>query len=214
MDFGGASIPVSKEAIHLGHLICPSRDYRKQAAERGANDLAKRANIMHARFGHCMAEVKYKLFKTFCMSAYGSNLWDLGQAETFFCTWRKIVRRLLRLPYNAHSYLLPHLVEDWSPETQLHMRFIKFIHTSSHSQNALTKTCAVIALRGSRSPVGSSVTLVADIHRIERGEWPRRLRPIQQEVPDAARTLLDFLKLRETCNDNDIDFIVNHLSTT
>jgi hypothetical protein len=123
------------------------------------------------------------------------------------------VRRILQLPYNAHSNLLPHLVEDRGPEVQLHSRFVKFMYTCFQSQNALTRACATAALLGSRSPTGSSVTHVADMYRIQRGEWPRRLRPPQLEPPAAAQTLLAFLHLRETCNDNDITFIIHHLST-
>ncbi|ELT87088.1 hypothetical protein CAPTEDRAFT_187805, partial [Capitella teleta] len=66
--FSGTFVSQSTEAVHLGHLI--SFD-SKLPPICSAEDLTRRTNILASRFGHCGLEVKYRLFKAHCMSAYG-----------------------------------------------------------------------------------------------------------------------------------------------
>ena len=69
-----------------------------------------------------ITEVEFKLFKSYCSSMYGAELWALNSAyiENFvgmkesrngkveLCVaWRKALRRILQLPHNSHSYFLP-----------------------------------------------------------------------------------------------------------
>ena len=48
--------------------------------------------------------MKYSSFKSYCSSTYGSKLWYVGdKCVNKFCTaWRKGLRGIWNLPYNAH----------------------------------------------------------------------------------------------------------------
>ena len=47
---------------------------------------------------------KIKLFKSYCSSMFGSELWsiDVSEIEVFFVAWRKSLRRVMSLPSATH----------------------------------------------------------------------------------------------------------------
>ena len=49
-----------------------------------------------------------KLHTSFCMSLYGSELWNYNSryAEEIFVAWRKTMRKLFGLPYRTHNYIV------------------------------------------------------------------------------------------------------------
>jgi len=51
-------------------------------------------------------EVKIRLFRSYCTSFYGCELWNLPCAQLAdLCTkWRKSVRRVLNLPLQTHLF--------------------------------------------------------------------------------------------------------------
>jgi len=54
---------------------------------------------------------RIELCKAFCSSMYGCKLWSLNDSAVSvseFCVdWRKALRRVINVPYNCHSCLLP-----------------------------------------------------------------------------------------------------------
>ena len=57
------------------------------------------SNKMCSVFKGGQFDVKYQLFKTFCMPLYGSVLWDFSNADLtlFYSRWRVCVKRLLKI---------------------------------------------------------------------------------------------------------------------
>ena len=54
--------------------------------------------------------VKRKLFNSFCMAVYGSQLWDYSSTnvpEAFYTAWRKCLWRIDGLPNKTHKIILP-----------------------------------------------------------------------------------------------------------
>ena len=94
---------------HLGHII--DNQVSQECIKSITNDFIKRVNVLSAVFKFTFSETKYFLFKFFCMSLFGSVLWDFSSkhVEMFYTTWRKCIRRLLGLPYRTHNNLL-HLI--------------------------------------------------------------------------------------------------------
>jgi len=54
------------------------------------------------------------LFQTYCNSRYGCELWSLydNNINDFDVAWRKVVRRVLDIPYDTHSNLIPLLMSN------------------------------------------------------------------------------------------------------
>ena len=209
IQFCDTLVPVSSEAIHLGHHIGHDR---KTPPLLSAADLTRRANILIARFGHCTLSVKYKLFKAHCMAVYGSNLWNINHAEPFLCSWRKCIRRLLYLPKRTHCDLLPPLVHDFPPDVQLDLRLVRFLHSCSVSKNTIVQRCMREVVRGSRSPISDSVSILCYKHHFERDNLPPFLKTTFLPNPTAA-AIRDFIFLKEQSGDQNLNVIIDHLAT-
>ena len=98
------------------------------------NDFYVKVNMVLSHLMHAYSHIRYKLFKSYCMSLYGSQLWDFQSKmmETFYVAWRKSVRRILGVPPTTHCKYLHYIADDRDIKAQLHKRFMKFIQ-SAHS---------------------------------------------------------------------------------
>ena len=56
-------------------------------------------SVMH-KFYSATSDLKYFLFKTYCMALYGCQLWNFESVcvDKFYVAWRKYCRRLLDIP--------------------------------------------------------------------------------------------------------------------
>ena len=142
---------------HVGHLIGPQLNSKDISSK--SNELMMNTNHILSVFGNASLEVKYQLFKTFCMPLYGSVLWDysLKGVDSFFVTWRKCIRRLLNIPYNTHSDLLHLICNDLPVDCQLHKRVYKFVVSLSKSENMYNNLSLKLALNGSGSRICNSI---------------------------------------------------------
>jgi hypothetical protein len=72
---------------------------------------------------------------------YGCELWSLTDnvAEGFCIAWRKALRRVLNLPYDTHSYLLPLLTDTLPVFEEICRRSAQFILKCLNSSSTLVK---------------------------------------------------------------------------
>lgn len=159
-------LEVVESAFHLGNPLGMSTE--NNTVKESIGDMNSRLNVSLAIFGKADSSVKYKLFKSFCTAFYGSQLWDysLKVVDAVWTSWRKAVRRIFRLPYRAHCYILPRVCGDAPLEKQLHARFINFFHGALTSRNTCVNICARLAINGSKSPACNSVNLICHKYAI------------------------------------------------
>ncbi len=105
----GSNIIGVKTDKHLGHLI--GLNSMHESVESSIKELYSNVNVLLKQFNYVSPDIKYSLFKTFCMSVYGCQLWNFEDpyCEHFYTAWRKAIRHLLGLPYQTHCDLL-HLI--------------------------------------------------------------------------------------------------------
>ena len=127
-------------------------------------------NMVMSQFKHIYPTTRYSLFKTYCMSLYGCQLWNFSgkDVELFYTAWRKAIRYLWKLPYTCHSGLLHKICNDLDIEYQLHKRFFKFFYKIYHSKNDVVNFLAKIAHGGSRSAVADSLNYILSKHGISK----------------------------------------------
>jgi len=109
----GLSCKKSKGRIRFSHYFISSWWRWHIVQRRNTSDVLCWPN--QQRFVLCNklnTIVKLKLFKSYCTSIYGAELWTLDSAniETFCVAWRKALRRILQLPHNSQ---LPFLLIVW-----------------------------------------------------------------------------------------------------
>ncbi len=126
--------------------------------------------MIMSHFSHCNVDVRYELFKTFCMPLYGCALWKYTgiDIKRFYTAWRKCVRRILGVPYTTHCNLLSYICNDDDVVTQLSRRFVKFVQTVHKSGNRVSNLCIKVALAGSRSNISDTMSLITSHFNIPR----------------------------------------------
>ena len=105
--FCGVEVLHVEDALHLGNVVGSGR--MQKSIKRAVSDLNQRTNVLLSRFSFCSPDVKYRFFKSQCLVAYGSQLWDFDSrvSQKFFTCLRVNVRRLWGLPPTTHCHLLP-----------------------------------------------------------------------------------------------------------
>ena len=153
---------------HLGYII--GNQVSQECIKSITNDLIKRVNVLSAVFKFTFDETKYFLFKVFCMSLYGSVLWDFSSkhVEMFYTTWRKCIRRLLGLRYRTHNNLLHLICNDIQVDGQLHLHFLNFFVKNLKSDNTCVKLCALLCLRGTYSEASNSLNCITNLYSLEK----------------------------------------------
>ena len=115
---------------HLGHVITDTLDDGPDITKRLRNFIGQ-VNDVLCFFGKVSCDVNARLFRAYCTSFYGCELWDLsGGSLSGFCTaWRKALRRIWNLPYRMHCHLLPLLCNCMPVFEEICKRSLKFLQT-------------------------------------------------------------------------------------
>ena len=81
----------------------------------------------------------YKLHSNYCMSLYGCELWNYNSRyiNDIYVAWRKVIRKLFKLPYRTHNYLVCGIVECIT--VKLDRRLTKFVHSMINSKNSTVR---------------------------------------------------------------------------
>ena len=188
---------------HLGHIISSDGKTCDARIQQATYELYGKANLLIAQFANASPDVKYHLFKSFCMSLYGCSLWDLSSPamSIFFVAWRKCIRRLLDISPRSHSYLLHLLCDDAPVEVQIHRRFVNFMSSCYKSQNDLVALASKLAIAGSRSGACNSLNYICSLYNIDKFNMFETACPLINKTADAhhileASRITDFLHLR------------------
>ena len=86
--------------------------------------------------------VRLKLFKSFCSSMFGCELWPLQDASTdVFCVaWKKALRSIMGLPQNTRSYLLPIVSDSLQIFYEICKRSSRFLLSCLSSPSPLVRS--------------------------------------------------------------------------
>ena len=128
---------------HLGHIITNKFDDKDDIANR-RNHFIGQVNSLLCFFSKMDLSVKVRLFKSYCSSIYGCELWHLegGDVENFSCALRTALRRLLVVPFNVHSFILPFLTDSLPILYEICKRFLHFLSACLFSKSGLVQSVA------------------------------------------------------------------------
>ena len=128
--FDGIAITSSANEVHLGNVIGPEAS--TGALSQGISEFYKNFNYMFSLFPHWNSTVKYKLFKSYCMSVLCSVLWDISSnGVNRFC-------------------------QDFNINDQIKKRISNFIISIQKSNNDCILFCSNLTLNGSASIVANN----------------------------------------------------------
>ncbi len=156
------------ETKHLGNWIeCTLSDDKDCRMKKG--QFITSVNKLVNKFGKCPFVVKRKLFKSYCMSFYGSQAWLLDSTfvKDIVTAWNKAIRTF-QLPYDTHRVFLPLLMEDKSLLHNFESRTCKYIATGLKSDNDLVKYIFQTASVENSGTIGHNMRHLMCGHKITR----------------------------------------------
>jgi len=98
---------------HLGNTVnVKLNDVNDCDSKRGL--FTASVNKLLGNYGGVQTNILCKFLRSYCCSFYGSQLWDLNSKGFRSCCiqWNKAVRKLFRLPYRTHTWLLGPLIDQ------------------------------------------------------------------------------------------------------
>ena len=207
----GEVIPVVDSDKHLGNYI--STNITDRNIIDNICDLYQRSNRVISDFRVCDSNALDSLHRTYCMHMYGCELWDLNcnYIKDFKVAWRKIKRRIWRLPYRAHNAIVHQLSYDI--DHQLETRMIKFVHLCLNHCNHVCRSIISSKLHCIKSTFASNYKYLSYRYNISHSDWYKDISHLigkvklkfQQDFQsrDTAQTLVELCAIRDglsTCN--------------
>ena len=165
----GEVIPVVDSDKHLGNYI--STNITDRNIIDNICDLYQRSNRVISDFRVCDSNALDSLYRTYCMHMYGCELWDLNcnYIKDFKVAWRKIKRRIWRLPYRAHNAIVHQLSYDI--DHQLETRMIKFVHLCLNHCNHVCRSIIFSKLHCIKSTFASNYKYLSYRYNISHSDW-------------------------------------------
>ena len=98
-------------------------------------DLYQRSNSTISDFNACNSDTLDMLHSSFCMHMYGCELWNLSLSYTdkYIIVWRKIKRRIWKIPINNNKHIVHNLSSDC--KYLIEKRILKCIHNGLNSNS-------------------------------------------------------------------------------
>jgi len=103
----GSRLSFSDSVTHLGHKLTYDLSDSNDIL-RCTQDLIKKANCMLYTFSAADAPTKTRLLQSYCLSLYGSALWNLAccELQSLEVAFNKILRRIWHLPARSHTAIV------------------------------------------------------------------------------------------------------------
>ena len=126
---------------------------------------------MISEFRVCDSQTLDCLHKTYCMHMYGSELWNLNckYVDEFRVAWRKIKRRIWRLPNRAHNAIVQNL--SYNIVDQLETRIIKCIHMCLNHDNDIYRSISLSKLLCKNSNFSSNDNYLSCKYELSNKDW-------------------------------------------
>ena len=140
---GGSVIDVVDNWLHLGHIVSSDLDDTADIS-RSHNKLVTQINSVLCTFSSLDAIVKVKLLKSYCLSLYGCELWNLSHTDIGkICkSWRFGLRRVWSLPSGCRSTILQLLSDSIPLYDLICQRSVMFIKRCLCSESAVVQYVA------------------------------------------------------------------------
>ena len=155
----GKQIENVKSYAHLGHIITSLFNDNDDVLHR-RNCFVGQVNNALCFFRSLDLVVKLKLFKAYCSSIYGCELWalDCSTIEVFCTAWRKALRRTIDLPLNSHKFVLPFLSDTLPIMDEIYKRSSRFIVSCLFAKSAVVRSLAWYGINEAKyhSVIGSN----------------------------------------------------------
>ena len=159
----------TKHDIHLGNFI--SCDIYDRNIDNTVCDVYQRGYGLINEFRACDCIPLNYLHKSYCMHMYGCELWYMNdkKSEAFRITWRKIKRRIWKLPTRAHNTIVHNL--SYNFDVCLDMKIIKFVYNALNHSNEICHNLLHTKLNCMRSTFSENYQYLSYKYQLSDRDW-------------------------------------------
>ena len=180
LKLNGQPVTWVREVKHLGNIVTSDLTDARDCARKRSIFIGS-VNKLLGSYGKIQSNVLCKLFQIYCCSFYGSELWCCNSYGFNRCVieWNKAMRRILRIPYRSHRWLLAQLGQQKDLREHLHIKLLRYLTYALNHCNPIVKTFSDIALRCALSPMGANIALLRYLYYVS---FDRKLHVNEQSI--------------------------------
>lgn len=132
---------------HLGHVLSSKLTDDADITRQRMHFINQTNNVI-CYFNKLDTFIRNKLFRSYCNSFYGCELWSLSNGFLHdLCTaWRKSVRAIWKLPYQTHRYLLPLISHSLPLFDEICRRFLNFTRACVNHDSSLVRSIVLYGI--------------------------------------------------------------------
>ena len=183
---------------HLGNVINTQINDQDDIKLK-KNDFIARTNSLIVNFKAASRSARIKLFSSKCCFFYGSQSWALDSkpVQELEVCWRKAARRLLGLPYQTRSAMIPYLLNCDNLNLQLCYRFVKLLQCISRGNNIKLKW--MLKTGSKTGTVNSNIEHISRVFNCNKLDvttgnvW--RPKEIDKRLVQKAAAIFDFMDM-------------------
>ena len=202
----GNPLPWVSNVKHLGNILDSTNSMKADCLSKRGKFIGK-VNSLLQEFHYVEPEVMVRLLNIYTTSYYGSVLWDLYSPEVtkIYSSWNVTMRKIFRLPWTTHRYLIEPISCTRHPKTMLTGRMMKFMESLRTSSKSSVRYLVNSVVDDRRTLVGRTVSRIAKECDISRGSLTSRdgykvkYFGIPAENEWKVSILLELLKARNGC---------------
>ena len=161
ITLNGVVLKWKTKVLHLGNYVTYNlSDHDDIMFKKGV--FISQVNKLNVKFSAVSSMLRGFLFQNYCCSWYGCQNWDLygSDIDRMQIEWNKAVRRVLAIPYQTHTNLLPLIIKSSTFTVQFQKRVTKFVKAFVNSNNVYVSFIGEIAKNKSFGALGRNCTRV------------------------------------------------------
>ena len=175
-------VEVVQSDVHLGNYISTNITDRNIVGH--VCDLYQHSNSVISDFNVCDSVSLDCLHQTYCMCMhiYGCELWNLSYkyVNKYIVAWRKIKRRLWRLPYTTPNIIVQNLSNDVA--FQLDKRIVCFIYNALNHSNKVCRLLLLAKLHSISSTFATNYRRLCYKYDLVQTDWHSGLAHLLDKV--------------------------------
>ena len=133
-------------------------DIKVNHIHTNVQNIYRKVNSVLFDFKDIPSDVKSKLTDTYCLDLHGSQLWKYSKnhVNAFYTAWRKVVRRIWKIPSPTHRNLLRSINKSLPIEFLMEKSCAKLIWSCFNSHNLIVRNISLAAKISSFSDFGDN----------------------------------------------------------
>ena len=194
----GEDLPWVEKAEHLGHTLHQSVTMDKDCNRARASFIDRSVDVRQ-QFSFASPDLTLQMVQVLCSDGYGSMLWNLQSAESYFKSWNTCVKLVHGVLRSTYTYLVEGFLakDQTSLRNQILSRYPGFYRKLQMSPSKEVRMLVKMVENDPRSTTCQNLRYLRKVTNLENAEqyssWRIREELPKKSVPEAEKWRLGLL---------------------